>query len=285
MRLTLLLVLSLFVSSPVIESRASDDSDEGQVILAVFAHADDESMVAPLLARYAREGARVHLAIATDGRFGVTEHAGIPAGDQLAQIREEEARCAAEKLGIRPPRFLGFPDGFSHRSESVDQLLGTQAALHAAVRSLFDELRPDVVITWGPEGGYGHPDHRMVSDIVSEVFQEGASAWPQQLLFPGIPTARLRDRPADISSLLAQWFADNWHPVDDAFLDVRISFTDADARSARGALDCHASQFAPEDIEPLASLTDHLLDGAVTLRRWRRSGAGPAATERQTVRD
>lgn len=54
-------------------------------LVAVFAHPDDETHVAPLLARYAREGARILLVIATDGRRGANRHAGIPAGDSLAK--------------------------------------------------------------------------------------------------------------------------------------------------------------------------------------------------------
>ena len=63
------LVAILFLLSLAIELEAADESNKRPVILAIFAHADDESVVAPLLASYAREGARVYLAIATDGRI------------------------------------------------------------------------------------------------------------------------------------------------------------------------------------------------------------------------
>ena len=68
-----------------------------RTLVAVFAHADDERIVGPLLARYSREGARVVLVIATDGRKGVTRHAGIPAGDSLARstLRDRPARYCA----------------------------------------------------------------------------------------------------------------------------------------------------------------------------------------------
>src|SRR5688500_13483143 len=62
---------------------------------AVVAHADDEGPVAPVLARYAREGARVHLLVVTDGAQG-GRHTSIPRGPELASARAEEARCAAE---------------------------------------------------------------------------------------------------------------------------------------------------------------------------------------------
>src|SRR5688572_10473438 len=72
------------------------------VLLAVFAHPDDEASVAPVLAKYASEGVRVYLAVATDGRLGVSPHAGFAAGDELAAARMQEMQCAAEKLGLQP---------------------------------------------------------------------------------------------------------------------------------------------------------------------------------------
>src|SRR5436190_10540806 len=65
---------------------------EGKTLVAVVAHPDDETLTSPVLARYAREGARVYVVIATDGRRGVAPHAGIPAGDSLATVRAGEAR-------------------------------------------------------------------------------------------------------------------------------------------------------------------------------------------------
>jgi hypothetical protein len=59
----------------------ANPSPKGKVILAIFAHPDDEEWVAPVLAKYAEEGVSVYLVVATDGRFGVTPHAKIPAGD------------------------------------------------------------------------------------------------------------------------------------------------------------------------------------------------------------
>src|SRR4051812_42831901 len=67
-------------------------------LVAIFAHPDDETIVSPALARYAREGNKVYVIIGTDGRKGVSEHAHIPAGDSLAAVRAGEARCSARAL-------------------------------------------------------------------------------------------------------------------------------------------------------------------------------------------
>ena len=66
-------------------------------LVAVFAHADDEGAAAPILARYARDGAQVYLIIATDGAQGGA-HTSIPRGPELARVRSEEARCATDAL-------------------------------------------------------------------------------------------------------------------------------------------------------------------------------------------
>ena len=272
MRFTLLLAIPTLVLTLIMESGAADEHQEGPVVLAIFAHADDEIVVMPLLTRYAREGARVYLAIVTDGRFGVTEHAGIPAGDELAKIRKREARCAAEELGINPPLFFGFSDGFTHKTDNQGQLLELLDALHDDLRSLFNELHPEVVITWGPEGGYGHSDHRIVSSIVTEVFQEGTGAWPKQLLFPGFSTDRLRNSSHESGGKSMQWILENWHPVDDRFLNIRVSYSEVDRQSSRAAYKSHASQYPSDVAGQIVDAVDHLYDGVVTLRSMERDG-------------
>ena len=137
-----------------------------RTLLAVFAHPDDEQVVAPLLARYAREGVRVVLAIATDGQKGVRAHAGIPAGEPLATARAAEARCACERLGIQPPVLMGIEDGALHDEKN-------EAAAREHIVRLMAELMPQVVVTWGPDGMTGHADHRMISNLVTEVIQRG----------------------------------------------------------------------------------------------------------------
>src|SRR5687767_287399 len=81
-----------FVHAPLLRGQSAP------TVLAVFAHPDDERVVGPLLARLARQGTTVHLAIATDGSKGVREHAGIAAGPPLAAARKSEAECAANRL-------------------------------------------------------------------------------------------------------------------------------------------------------------------------------------------
>src|SRR4030095_3188359 len=145
--------------------------ERNRTILAVFAHADDEGSVSPLLARYAREKADVYLVIVTRGEKFAPQ-TNLSPGEEIAKVRAEEARCAARALGIHPPVLLLFDD--VSLGESVRPPWARLAKVDSELRKLFAELRPDVVITWGPEGGYGNPDHRLVGAVVTQLVQRKA---------------------------------------------------------------------------------------------------------------
>src|SRR3954467_15222082 len=136
-------------------------------VLAVFAHPDDERVIGPLLSRLAREGRETHLVIATDGAAGTTDFAKIPAGAQLAATRTKEATCAANRLGVKQLHIIGLPDGGLASFEVLGKL-------RSAVAAVVDSVRPAVIITFGPEGGTGHPDHRLVGDVTTQVVQADA---------------------------------------------------------------------------------------------------------------
>jgi LmbE family N-acetylglucosaminyl deacetylase len=106
-----LAALLSFISQDTLLSQASGP----RTLIAVLAHADDEDPAAPIIARYAREGVQVHLLIASDGGQGTGFAAArgdtVPRDEALVRVRTEEARCAAQALGVKPPILLGFPDG------------------------------------------------------------------------------------------------------------------------------------------------------------------------------
>jgi LmbE family N-acetylglucosaminyl deacetylase len=233
--------------------------EETRTLLAVFSHPDDEQAIMPLLARYAREGVDVHLAIATDGQKGVREHAGIPAGEALAAARAEEARCACKTLGIHPPILLGLVDGELYKEEN-------KAALVKEVARLFAELEPDVVITWGPDGVTGHTDHRLVHSVVTQVFQGADGKAAGQLFYAGLPAERLE-------ALAALGGAASPGPmriatVRSRFLPVRIAYQEEDGKVAGEALACHKTQYTPEELARMSGMARAFEDGAVHLRPW-----------------
>jgi len=123
-----------------------------RTLMAVFAHPDDEAFgVGGTLARYAAEGADVYLVTATRGEAGGIAPGVDASPANLPDIREAELRCACRAYGIKPPHLLGYMDGqlaIVHQGQAVAKLV-----------RLIRRLRPDVVITFGPEGIYGHYDH------------------------------------------------------------------------------------------------------------------------------
>ncbi|MGH7475983.1 MAG: PIG-L deacetylase family protein [Longimicrobiales bacterium] len=223
-----------------------------RTLMAVFAHPDDERIVGPLLARYARAGHAVYLVIATDGGKGVREHAGIPAGDSLAHARAQEARCAAEELGIQAPLLLGLEDAglasFANLGRLRDEL-----------RRVFRELRPELVISFGPEGGTGHPDHRLVGAVVTEVVQGGEAGMPQSLYYASLPAERMPDAPAARPEVTA---------VPQQHLPVAVPFAPADFTAAERAFACHQTQYTGAEMAAIMRYLAHGFDGAVHLRPW-----------------
>src|SRR5258706_16214611 len=175
----IIVLLCLAASTSVINCTSSATKQE-KVVLAIFAHPDDESTVSAVLAKYAAEGVSVYVAVATDGRLGATPHSGIPAGDSLAAVRVGEMKCAAEQLGVHPPIIMGMHD-LLNMHEGLGALSGQLDTIRKTVAKLFTELKPDVVLTWGPAGWTGHHDHRLLGSVVTEGFASQPWTKPMHL--------------------------------------------------------------------------------------------------------
>lgn len=229
-----------------------------RVLLAVFAHPDDETFVGPALAKYAREGVKVYLAIATKGEKGTNEHAGIPAGDPVAAARRAEAICACQQLGIEPPIFFNLNDG--ELGAITDPLAKNIQAVADNVERLIAQLHPQVVVTWGPDGGYGHPDHRLVSDAVTQVIQSHNS---EIKLFYAALT------PEQAKLLNTVWPPQlPWHTTDPAYATVNVSFTKQDKTAYHRAFECHKSQYTAVQFEKAEQALDDGWAGHVSFRPW-----------------
>ena len=146
------------------------------VLMGVFAHPDDESFgPGGTLARYAHEGADVHVIIATDGIAGsVADPAAVAEHDTLAQVRSAELANAAVALGLTAIWSLPYRDS-GMRNTPANQ--HPDALIQQPVEQVADQLleymqrlKPDVVITHGPYGGYGHPDHIHVHQAATQAF-------------------------------------------------------------------------------------------------------------------
>lgn len=252
-----LLYQLISVAVPVLESLVFPRvaaQGASKTLVAVFAHADDEGAAAPILARYAREGAQVYLVIATDGAQGGA-HTSIPRGQELARVRSEEARCAADALGIHAPILLGFPDArLGTYMEDPTRLF----QLTARVQGELQRLRPDAVITWGPDGATGHPDHRLVSSVVTQLVRAAAPGVPERLFYVSLPVEGFRAmNPArgepPFLIPLAKYFS------------TRVQFSAADFEASRRSMACHKTQYSDDVVQRVSEGMRGALKGELPL--------------------
>ena len=202
-------------------------------VLAVSAHPDDDTLFAGgTLAKYASEGHDVYTLCTTRGEGGeVGEPPLVPSKDQLGPLREQEARCAARELGEKDIFFLDFVDPHMEIDGVALPIEATLEDFSAAIAEHLAKLRPDVVITHGSEGEYGHPQHRFTHVATRTAIRSLAPWRPKEFItWMARPPGELDARTERISNL-----AD---PVTET-LDVTPWF---ERKVAAGM--CHRSQHA-----------------------------------------
>lgn len=129
---------------------------ENRTLLAVLAHPDDETFrCGGTLALLAGRGVQVQVLAATRGQAGSCGDPPLCWPDELGQVREEELRCACAALGLEPPILLDYQDG------TLAQVSAAQAV--SQIMAVIQNARPQVLLTWPPNGLSGHPDHVAVS--------------------------------------------------------------------------------------------------------------------------
>jgi LmbE family N-acetylglucosaminyl deacetylase len=231
----------------------------GRRLLAVMAHPDDESMgFGGTLAKYAAEGVQVSVLTATRGDRGRYQghapgHASHPGATALAAIREGELRQAAAALGVGELTMLDYGD---QQLDVADPVEAT-----AAIARHIRRVRPDVVLTFGPDGVYGHPDHVAISQFTTAAVV--AAADPSSAA-----DADAGGAPHAVAKLYyLAWPAAVWAAFEAAFRRL-VSTVDGHERQASPwpdwaittvidtralwpqvwqAISCHASQVSPHD--------------------------------------
>lgn len=132
-------------------------------VLGIFPHPDDESYsCGGTFARLAASGAEVRVLCATRGEGGRDNRTSPVAGVALGEVRAAELRASCAALGLAAPEFLDLPDGGLDTSD----FLGVAGAIVAAIR----RVRPQIVVTLGADGVYGHPDHLALHRLVVAAF-------------------------------------------------------------------------------------------------------------------
>ncbi len=197
-------------------------------ILTIIAHPDDETMLTGgALALLANAGAEVHYLCATRGEGGELGEPPVCARDQLGAAREDEMRCAVQTLGGTGVDFLDYADPLVGENEELHPYTNDFETLIFSILENIEWLEPDVVITHGSSGEYGHPAHKLTHKAVY---------WAIQLL----------DSQAPVLYTFSAAFAEHPRPrlvnADDS-AHIVLDITPVLKQKADAAL-CHKSQNA-----------------------------------------
>jgi LmbE family N-acetylglucosaminyl deacetylase len=227
-------------------------------LTAVFAHPDDDTYgVAGVLATEGPERIDYALIVATSGEAGLISDPSLAGRDDLAQVREGEERAALSLLGFAdaPIHFLRYPDG-ALKDAPRDELVRT-------IAQILRELRPQIVVTFGPEGVTKHDDHVTVSQAATEAFhmaraegrEDGAF---RRLYYNAIPQSvidgywqALRARGIDIGDPEGPFMP---RGVPDETISVRVDAR-SEVKRKIDAIRAHRTQqveleYLPQDLQP-----------------------------------
>jgi N-acetylglucosamine malate deacetylase 2 len=145
-------------------------------ILAVSAHPDDETLFAGgTLAMYARQGHDVYILETTRGEGGETGDPPLADLDTLGAVREQEARSAAAALGVKDIFFLPFIDPRMEIGGTPKAIDASMGVFSGAIGDYIEKLRPDLVMTHGSNGEYGHPQHVFTHQAVFRTLKDSGS--------------------------------------------------------------------------------------------------------------
>jgi LmbE family N-acetylglucosaminyl deacetylase len=201
-------------------------------LLAVFAHPDDETFrPGGTLALLARRSVRVHVLTFTRGQAGSCGDPPLCTPEELPIVRESELRCACAALGLEPPRLLDYTDGMLAEADPEQ--------ITAQITAAVNETHPQVLLTFGPDGISGHPDHTAVGQFAVRAY---ASAVEIAALYTiAIP-----------HSLAEQLEMRQVHPVADEQISLQVDISPV-WEAKRAAMACHATQRVAT---PLLSMPD-----------------------------
>src|SRR5439155_21913920 len=128
-------------------------------ILAISAHPDDELFGAGYLAKLAAEGNDLYILCTTRGEGGEVGEPPVGPKSRLGEFREVEMQASGRALGAREVWFLDFVDPWMEIGGEALAIDADPATFCAALASHIDAIRPDVIVTHGSNGEYGHPQH------------------------------------------------------------------------------------------------------------------------------
>jgi LmbE family N-acetylglucosaminyl deacetylase len=219
-------------------------------LLVIFAHPDDESMgMGGTLAKYAAEGVETYYVCASRGErgwFGSEET--NPGLERLGEIRTQELENAVKELGMRGLYFLDYVDGDvdkAKHAEVIDKIV-----------TRIRRIQPQVIVTFPPDGNYGHPDHIAIGQFTNAAIVCAADgSYQDSENLPAHRTSKLYymvDGESFIN-LIAPFMGEMTFPVDDQLrgevawkdwmITTKIEMAEH-CHAAWRAIQCHQSQLA-----------------------------------------
>jgi LmbE family N-acetylglucosaminyl deacetylase len=234
-----------------------------RTLLGVWAHPDDEAyLTAGLMAEFRGRGDRVVVITATLGERGTSDPVAWPP-ERLAVLREHELRTSLAAVGVDELHLLGYMDGECTWNDGTDR-----------IAELMAEIAPDLIVTFGPDGMTGHPDHRAVSAWTTDAWRV---ARPQADLWYATLGTDYYAQWGALSDHVGLWAEQPSPPCTaDHELAARVTLDNESLDRKLAALQAHASQ------------TTGLIEavGLGTYREWWRTEyfvAAELATTRQAA--
>jgi len=230
MRILILIFLSNFLLSSYSEGQGNT-----KTILAIFPHSDDQAAVGQVLLKYSKQ-AKVYIIYIVDD----IDTSGLDitlAGDSINHVKIAEAKCSCTKLNVQPI-FLGMGRLiYDPKKKSGEYFMKTKK-LKQILQQKIEDLKPDAIITYGPDGDNGHPEHRIVSGIITELILYNGWVERYPLYYMGWPKEKNpKDQPEGAGEL------------DKKYLTVEIHYSEEDEALAFEAFTCYKKEFTAQQMQ------------------------------------
>lgn len=156
-----------------------------KAVLCIYAHPDDEIFIGGTLVHLAQNNVEVHLLCVTHGESGAPGFPPIDNWEELGSIRTQEMHCAAQVIGAASLNFLDYKDEVSPTNDLIE-FAHNPARFQEELVAAIERVQPDVIITHGSDGEYGHPAHRLVHRSVLAAVRSLAEDAPLVYSFQAI---------------------------------------------------------------------------------------------------
>jgi LmbE family N-acetylglucosaminyl deacetylase len=217
----------------------STQKEKPKKILVVLAHPDDETAFAAMLAKHARLGDKVYLILAVDAKFDTRYISASP--DSVARAKQRDVTCSCEKLGIEKPIFYSFNsmDRKHGAKDGVRDAVEAGSQFREKLKESIVDLKPNLILTFGPDGEYGHPEHIIVSSLVTELLLREGWVDHYPLYYFGWTKSQ-------------EGKGDGWvRYVDDPYFNVNVTYTEEDEQKAAHSIQCYTSGFSQAEMKEM----------------------------------